>query len=199
MASTLESVAKLPRILVFRRAEFQVVGFVGCCIFETYSKFSRTFSGRRYTTAQVESTHVHVLLVPHRDLKFVEVEKRDGNGGQLIKEREELGLLVGFTRKFDSNFNPVLSTSFHGGSIFRGRSVEEVESYFIEPSSAKISGSVRVKWNGCVGVNVMLRTEGGLELTNRLQCFFEVQHRVPTGDTGAGRLHRMAFFNDFFP
>ena len=110
-----------------------------------------------------------------------------------------MGFFVGLTRQLNPDLNARLGARLHGGSVFRGRTVQEVKANLVQSRSTKICGSVRVKGNGCVGVNVVLRPKRRLELANRLQCFLEVQHRVAPGDAGSRGVHGVPFLNDLVP
>ena len=45
----------------------------------------------------------------------------------------------------------------------------------------------------------MRGTEGGLELTDRFECFLKVQHWVAAGDVGSRGVHGTALFDDLLP
>ena len=160
---------------------------------------SRTLRRGRDATAQIETAHVHVLLVAHRDLKFVQIEERDGNGLEVIEKREELLLFVGLTRQFNSHFNAVFSAGCHGSPVLRRGSVKQMETNLIQACLAKILGSVWIERYGSVDVNVMFGSKSGLELHHSLQGLLQVEHRVASCDAGAGRFHGSAFLHHLLP
>ena len=48
-------------------------------------------------------------------------------------------------------------------------------------------------------MDVMVGAKGCLELANRFEGLFQIEHRVAAGDTGAGGVHGMSLLDDLVP